>query len=458
MVPVTSGAVSEMRDAAFADLLEDINVKHRQPRLASVLSWLSIGFSLLCLFAIGPSAVLALLSIPVLWGVGAWLDAQRRVVPLLYAVDDAADAPYPRLCAAFDSLAGCQRMWHIQAGKVVGSLTEWKRQAGASHLVKRVSTAIDFALPPVLKCNLTPPMLKLGGRTFHFLPDVVLVRDGTGYGAVGYDSLRISHEISNFIETDPVPADALVTHHTWEHPNKNGGPDRRFRSNRRIPICRYETMHLTSASGINELLEFSKVGVVQPLVKAIAAVPSNRSLGEPKLLPGGEIDQPQYGTGSPRRGDFAIISGTAVALLFVFGLLASVMPHGSFGASAAPAPDAPAAMQATDQRMFVTSPQLNCRSSPAVTGDVEGRFARGASLHVVGLQGTWARVGSAEQGCWVNSRYLAARKPVVRPHVKGSSHAVPDLPSASEPYSVDETSSTVAPGDEQVVPPANEFE
>jgi hypothetical protein len=65
-----------------------------------------------------------------------------------------------------------------------------------------------------------------------------------------------------------VPSDAVVVGQTWKHPNKNGGPDRRFRDNHMIPICRYEALHLRSASGLNELLEFSKSGVAAPLAAA----------------------------------------------------------------------------------------------------------------------------------------------------------------------------------------------
>ncbi len=90
---------------------------------------------------------------------------------------------------------------------------------------------------------------------------------------------------SNFIESGIVPNDAQVIRHTWKHPNKSGGPDRRFRDNRQIPVCRYEAMHLRSATGLNELVEFSRAGVAAPFVAALQALPTNVSVagGQPAL-------------------------------------------------------------------------------------------------------------------------------------------------------------------------------
>ncbi|RUV82596.1 MAG: hypothetical protein E5Y35_06670 [Mesorhizobium sp.] len=100
----------------------------------------------------------------------------------------------------------------------------------------------------------------------------ILVKDGNRYGAVPYGDLRTQFAPSNFIETGNVPSDAEVVGHTWAHPNKSGGPDRRFKNNRQIPICRYEALRLSSASGLNELVEFSKTNVSQPFCQAITAL------------------------------------------------------------------------------------------------------------------------------------------------------------------------------------------
>lgn len=85
------------------------------------------------------------------------------------------------------------------------------------------------------------------------MPDIVLVQDGSRVGAVNYADLNLRWQDSRFIEAE--------SGHTWQHPNKSGGPDRHFKGYRQIPICLYETMNLSSAKGLNKLVEFSRVAI-----------------------------------------------------------------------------------------------------------------------------------------------------------------------------------------------------
>jgi hypothetical protein len=43
--------------------------------------------------------------------------------------------------------------------------------------------------------------------------------------------------------------------------NKKGGPDKRFKDNRQIPICAYDLIGFESASGLKEVLQVSRPGV-----------------------------------------------------------------------------------------------------------------------------------------------------------------------------------------------------
>jgi hypothetical protein len=112
----------------------------------------------------------------------------------------------------------------------------------------------------------------------------MFIVDGQRVGAVNYDELRLSWQDSRFIEEGKVPSDARVIGQTWKHPNKNGGPDRRFSNNYQIPICLYEVMHLTSSSGINELLEFSRTGVAEPFERAIRNLAQKTSQAQVKRI------------------------------------------------------------------------------------------------------------------------------------------------------------------------------
>ena len=53
--------------------------------------------------------------------------------------------------------------------------------------------------------------------------------------------------------------DACYPHH-GRGDRQSGGPDRRFRNNARLPVCRYELLSFASETGISEILQFSRVG------------------------------------------------------------------------------------------------------------------------------------------------------------------------------------------------------
>lgn len=267
MIEIDSGDVMHMQDEAFSDLLTEINSKAAQTRMSAALAWAAIVIGVLAGVATGgPGLFLCILALPG-YAIGSWFDSYRRTTVLYYDLEGDAEAAYNGLAAGFDGLSGCAAKWHIEAGGAVQSLTAWKRNAGASHLVNRKATTLAYKLPAVIKSNLTPPALHVGKQIMFFMPDIVLVQDGSRVGAVNYADLNVRWQDSRFIETERVPSDTRVIDHTWAHPNKSGGPDRRFKNNRQIPICLYEAMHFTSNSGVNELVEFSRTGVAAAFVE-----------------------------------------------------------------------------------------------------------------------------------------------------------------------------------------------
>lgn len=270
MIPVSSVDVLEMQDSRFTDLLQDINAKQNALSMAWVMGGVAAATALLGSAAIGLPSLMA----PIFGGVagailGLWVDSFQRCSVLFYELEDDAYDAYQRVTAAFDDLVGCAGKWHIDAGGAVRDIHAWKRNAGASHLVDKRPTTFGYSLPRVVKSNVTPPAIKVGKETIYFLPDVALVVENEKIGAVAYDNLDIRWEDSNFIEDGAVPPDTTVLRYTWKHPNKSGGPDRRFANNRQIPVCRYEAIYFTSRSGLNEMLQVSRNGLAKPFAHAL---------------------------------------------------------------------------------------------------------------------------------------------------------------------------------------------
>ena len=270
MLAVSSGHVLEMRDERFTELLSELNEKQQRFPLAILVAGAggSLGLVVCTIFGVLGFFGLILLTLAG-WGLGAWIDTYNRSAVVLYELEPDAAAAYRTVTEAFDGMAGCAGKWHVDSGGAVQDMHAWKRNAGASHLLDKRPTTLGYALPRVLKSNITPPAIGAGKETLYLLPDVILVVHEDKVGAVAYDRLQLQWQDSRFIEEEPVPSDAQIVGQTWKHPNKNGGPDRRFANNRQLPICLYESILFRSDNGLNELLQVSRSGVAAPLSRAL---------------------------------------------------------------------------------------------------------------------------------------------------------------------------------------------
>ncbi|NEI82149.1 DUF4236 domain-containing protein [Rhizobium ruizarguesonis] len=326
MIEFESGDVLLMRDENFGEVLDEINAKANQWRLSALFGWLTALLGILVLAKAPPVGIWVLIATLPAWAVGSWFDSYRRSTVLFYDIDGPVEQAYKETIAAFDNLSSCAGKWHIEAGGAINDLTTWKRNAGASHLVKRTATKLVYALPKVIKSNITPPSIHVGKQIIYFMPDVALVAHNSRFGALSYSDLRARWQASRFIEDGHVPHDAKVVDRTWQHPNKNGGPDRRFRNNRQLPVCLYDTLHLQSDSGLSEVLEFSQVGKLASFVAALQALAKAKMEAAlaPKAIPPNPTSvSPPVAPSSPVPDEQRRKSGVpAIALIIggIFGL------------------------------------------------------------------------------------------------------------------------------------------
>lgn len=406
MIPITSGSVMTMQDSAFADVLQDINAKNHQIRLSFVFGMVA---TLCCgaLLTNGgaiflPSALLVLIAV----ALGAWLDSYKRAVVLFYDDEDVIGPIYRQFCAAFDGLISCVGKWHVQAAKPVYDLTTWKRQAGASRLVSRNSLSLGYQLPAIIKSNITPPSIQAGTKRIYFLPDMALIEEQGVFGAVAYDGLSLQSQASNFIEEQSVPRDTEVLYQTWQHPNKDGGPDRRFSSNRQLPVCRYELLHFTSTSGVNELFEFSRFGVAKPFIDAVRSVPRQSKQEIPLLPSAGYQGAPAIRLNPllPRSATITLWAVSLASIVLIFVGIARMPPV----QVSAPAQ---AVSKPVPQVMFVSALGLNCRSEPSIRGLVIKSLKRSERVSVTDQKDDWSRVIAGSNACWSRSSALSVSKP-----------------------------------------------
>jgi len=271
MVDIDSVAASEIVDSSSAELLAEMSAKKNKIRLwplAAAAALAAIAYASTLPWPTWPPIVAAALGAAAI-ALAYRRDVLTKTVVLFYSMDSQLEQGYGQLHEQAKQLAGCAKVWHLQAHAQV---RDRKYHAGANQLVRRKATSIRKAEPPYLKTNVETVAIDVGAQMLHFFPDRVLIYDAQGMGAVGYRELALSVQRSRFIESEAVPSDATVVDRTWAYVNKNGGPDKRFKNNRQLPVCAYDELTIRSPSGINEVVQLSRSGVAQGFIAAIQAL------------------------------------------------------------------------------------------------------------------------------------------------------------------------------------------
>lgn len=148
----------------------------------------------------------------------------------------------------------CSKVWRVmQTSKVI----DRKYSGGASNTVNRTACAASTKAPFPFRANVKVAAFKVKKETLLFLPDKLLIIQGSKIGALNYSDISSYPHTTRFIESEAIPKDAQIVGQTWKYVNKSGGPDRRFKDNRQLPICLYGELDLTSTSGLNTVIMYS---------------------------------------------------------------------------------------------------------------------------------------------------------------------------------------------------------
>ena len=300
MEDIESASVLELTDASSQSLLDEIQQRRATPRVAPWVAAMGIA-----VFLLAGNAGVGELTIAVIGAVAAGLfwwvngrDAVRRTVVIGYDLDAVAAEHFEALISAWKALGGVGGLWHIPARAQVQNR---KYHAGASTVLNRTSVRPATGQPPGIRSNIDVPFIQAGRQQLYFMPDRVLVFDGARVGAVEYSGLLVEVGTTRFVEDGSVPGDAQVVDHTWRYVDKDGGPDRRFANNAQLPIALYETIHFTSSSGLNELLQVSRVGLGPGIASASAKLAAIAHPTEPEQALVPIVTSP--GVAHPREAD-----------------------------------------------------------------------------------------------------------------------------------------------------------
>lgn len=185
---------------------------------------------------------------------------RKRYVYLEYSVDSESQDIIRKRNCAFDKLSLCSKIWNIAGYE---NVVYSRVNAGADRNIKKGAASISYCkLPHYIKSNYDNNscyQLNVGGAKYIFLPDKILVVKLLSASVLSYGDIVVDVNATNFVETGTKPSDSDLVGYTWQYVNNNGTPDRRFNSNRQLPVYLYATIHISSNTGLNLYLMASNV-------------------------------------------------------------------------------------------------------------------------------------------------------------------------------------------------------
>lgn len=266
MQELSGTPVQHLVAAHPSDLINQIQAA-AQRRL--LWPWIAVAVAVLALISAPYGLALLVPGLPAVWWLRQRDITRRSVVVVFYRVDDAPAVKYEHLTASSGFVSRVQRVWHVEAAGALSTPYQRKVNAGAGALIRRSTGSLDSAGPPVLVTNIAVPSLHGKERSVYFLPDRLIVRHGKQYADLPYAAVNAHAQSQRFIESDAPPADAQCVGTTWQYTNKSGGPDRRFKNNRQLPIMLYGRLTLTSPEGLLTVWDFSRPDVAASLAEAL---------------------------------------------------------------------------------------------------------------------------------------------------------------------------------------------
>jgi hypothetical protein len=195
-----------------------------------------------------------------------WRDKMRKLTVLFFEPDETTAKHFEAIARGTQSAASARK---LQAVAATSKYSDTKYSAGASSGLKLTKASCAIGQAPGVVANVDAPILQATKITLAFYPDRILAFQGKTVGAIEYAELEASNSPVTFVESGAVPSDATVTGKTWQYVNKKGGPDKRFKNNREMPLCRYNELRLTTDRGLDVYLMCSRDGGFDDLVKVL---------------------------------------------------------------------------------------------------------------------------------------------------------------------------------------------
>lgn len=187
-------------------------------------------------------------------------DEVKRTTPLYYELEPDVSKRFERVKRAMKTLSHCKK---LRFQTFSSTTNDRKRNAGANELVSLQPARVAVEAPPNVSTNVEVWAILLGDLRLYFLPDQILALENGVFGRIPYDEFDVDLDLVRFLEEGDLPGDCEVLDSAWKYQNSDGGPDKRFSENYKIPIVKYAELRLWSKSGFEIVLQASNVAYAE---------------------------------------------------------------------------------------------------------------------------------------------------------------------------------------------------
>lgn len=188
-------------------------------------------------------------------------------VKMVYLFDEDMEAQYQKIYHCWMALNHNEKFT-----KITRSFKNNTRRSHKTGALREVTEAPIRAIsycPSFLSTNITPFGLKIGKQYLLFFPDKLLIVDGPHIGAMSYLTVTMETGVFTCLETGRPPSDTQIIATQFEHSKKDGSPDLRYKENKKLPVCQYGHIVLTSQNGLSIELIASNATTVENFARAV---------------------------------------------------------------------------------------------------------------------------------------------------------------------------------------------
>lgn len=174
---------------------------------------------------------------------------------------------YNKLVESFRNLTTSQKIWDVTSAHYHDRAVT---RSSASTLVKKTEVKFTLKSIPDIKSEFEALYFQnANGADLYFYPSfIIMYSSNTNFAIIGFNELKLTQSYVRFTETGSVPRDSKVIDKTWAKVNKNGTPDKRFKSNYQIPVVKYGEINLLTNTGLHEEYEFSNYELTEEFGRA----------------------------------------------------------------------------------------------------------------------------------------------------------------------------------------------